>query len=103
MRWLLFLSRVAFISGICILTWLVLAMLRTENNELFSSTVITIGYVLGAVMLPLVNICYLVLRVAGKKQVLATVPRWLIIANMLFLFILLYYIFYLNDPYYHQK
>ena len=102
MRWLLFLSRLAFISGICILIWLVLAMVETENNELFSSTVITIGYVFGVILLPLVNICYLILMLAGKKAGLM-VPRWLIIANVIFLFVLLYYIFYLNDPYYHQK
>jgi hypothetical protein len=30
------------------------------------------------------------------------VPVWLVIANIIFLFVLLYYIFYLNDPYYHQ-
>ncbi|MEO6613248.1 MAG: hypothetical protein ABIT05_15290 [Chitinophagaceae bacterium] len=101
MRWLLFLSRLAFISGICIVTWLLLAMIKTENNEMFSSTVITIGYVMGAILLPLVNICYLVLRLAGKKAALSVVPRWLIIANIIFLFVLLYYIFYLNDPYYH--
>jgi hypothetical protein len=102
MRWLLFLSRLAFISGICILVWLLLAMLQTENNELFSSTIITIGYVMGAIFLPLVNLCYLVLKLAGKplKQ---WVPVWLIIANMIFLIVLLYYIFYLNDPYYHQQ
>jgi hypothetical protein len=103
MRWLLFLSRLAFISGICILIWLLLAMVKTENNELFSSTIITIGYVMGAILLPLVNICYLVLRLAGKKAALSFVPRWLIIANTVFLVVLLYYIFYLNDPYYHQQ
>lgn len=103
MRWLLFLSRLAFISGICILVWLVMAMVKTENSELFSSTVITIGYVMGAILLPVVNICYLVLRLAGKKQKLAIVPRWLIIANILFFILLIYYIFYLNDPYYHQQ
>jgi hypothetical protein len=97
------LSRLAFISGICIVTWLVLAMTKTENNELFSSTIITIGYVMGAVFLPSVNISYLVLKLAGKKQTLGTVPKWLIIANFLFLLLLIYYIFYLNDPYYHQE
>ncbi len=103
MRWLLFLSRLAFISGICIVIWLLLAMIKTENDEMFSSTIITIGYVMGAILLPLVNICYLVLRLSGKKAALSVVPRWLIIANIIFLIVLLYYIFYLNDPYYHQK
>lgn len=102
MRWLLFLSRLAFISGICILVWLILAMVETENSELFSSTVIIIGYALGAVILPLTNICYLVVVLRGKK-LRPTVPLWLIIANIFFLILLIYYIFYLNDPYYHQK
>ncbi len=102
MRWLLFLSRLAFISGICILVWLVLAMIRTENNEAFTSTIITIGYVMGAVLLPLTNLCYLVLTLAGKK-LRSMVPRWLIIANIFFLILFIYYIFYLNDPYYHPE
>lgn len=100
MRWLLFLSRLAFISGICILLWLVLAMVKKENNELFSSTIIIIGYVMGAVLLPVTNICYLVLVLAGKK-LRPALPRWLIVANVLFLVVLIYYIFYLNDPFYH--
>jgi hypothetical protein len=100
MRWLLFLSRLAFISGISILIWLIIAMINTENNELFSSTIIMIGVVLGSVFLPLVNICYLILRLMGKK-IVPIVPQWLIIANIFFLILLTYYIFYLNDPYYH--
>ena len=102
MRWLLFLSRLAFISGICIVIWLILAMVKIDNAEAFSSTVIIIGYAIGAVLLPITNISYLVLRIMGKK-ISPVVPRWLIIANIFFLILLLYYIFYLNDPYYHQK
>jgi hypothetical protein len=102
MRWLLFLSRLAFISGICILVWLILAMMKRESNEAFSSTVIIIGYVMGAILLPVTNICYLVLLLM-KKKITESVPRWLIISNIIFLFVLIYYIFYLNDPYYHQK
>jgi hypothetical protein len=101
MRWLLFLSRLAFISGICIVIWLLLAMFKKENNELFSSTIITIGYVMGAIILPVTNLCYLVVMLA-KKKITQSVPRWLIISNVIFLIILIYYIFYLNDPYYHQ-
>ena len=39
---------------------------------------------------------------AGAGLVLSA-PLWLIIANVFFLLALLYFIFYLNDPYYHQK
>lgn len=102
MRWLLFLSRLAFISGICILVWLILAMIKKEANEAFSSTVIIIGYVMGAVLLPVTNICYLVVTLAGKRKQMP-VPRWLVITNVFFLLLFIYYIFYLNDPYYHQQ
>ncbi|HMU46084.1 MAG TPA: hypothetical protein PKC72_06935 [Chitinophagaceae bacterium] len=101
MRWLLFLSRLAFISGICILIWLVLAMIKQENDEVFSSTIITIGYLIGGIILPITNISYLVLTLR-KKRIGTIVPRWLIISNIFFLLVLIYYIFYLNDPYYHQ-
>lgn len=102
MRWLLFLSRIAFISGICILVWLVLAMVKTEVDEAFSSTVIIIGYFIGGLVLPVTNLVYLVLTLFGKK-ISNTIPRWLIIANIFFLLVFIYYIFYLNDPYYHKK
>ncbi|MBK8952857.1 MAG: hypothetical protein IPM85_11805 [Chitinophagaceae bacterium] len=69
MRWLLFLSRIAFISGICILIWLVLAMVKTEIDEAFSSTVITIGYVIGGLVLPVTNIIYLVMSLMGRRSV----------------------------------
>lgn len=102
MRWLLFLSRIAFISGVCILVWLVLAMVKTEVDEAFSSTVIIIGYFIGGLVLPVTNLVYLVLTLLRKK-ISNTVPRWLIIANIFFLLVFIYYIFYLNDPYYHKK
>ncbi len=103
MRWLLFLSRLAFISGICVVIWLAIAMIKkSENQEPFSSTVIIIGVVMGGILIPGVNLCYLVLTIMRKKLV-PLIPRWLIIANIFFLFLYIFYIFYLNDPYYHQR
>jgi hypothetical protein len=72
------------------------------REEAITSTIITIGYVMGLVIVPVVNLCYLIVLFI-KKRIAAYVPLWLVIANILFLFILLFYIFYLNDPYYHQK
>ena len=102
MRWLLFLSRLAFISGICVIIWLVFAMTHFEPEELFIGTVLIIGFAMGGVLLPVTNIIYLVLRFSPKRESLKVVPRWLIIANILHLIILIYYIFYQSDPYYHQ-
>ncbi len=79
-----------------------MAMVKTEIDEAFSSTVIIIGYVMGGVLLPVTNLIYLVMSVLGKK-ISTVVPRWLIIANILFFLVFIYYIFYLNDPYYHKK
>ena len=57
---------------------------------------------MGLLIVPLTVICYGVLALI-KGKLRSYVPGWLIIANIVFLFILLYYIFYLNDPYYHQS
>jgi ABC-type microcin C transport system permease subunit YejB len=102
MHWLLFLSRLALICGICILIWLLLAMIKTDSFETFTSTIIIIGYFIGGILLPLTNLSYLVVFLIRKKLT-DWVPRWLVIANVAGLIILIYYIFYLNDPYYHQK
>lgn len=101
MRWLLFLSRLAFICGLCFLVSLALAMMNRENQELFSSTIIIIGYAMGMIVVPLTALCYLFVFFS-KRKLREIVPVWLILANLFFLLILLYYIFYLNDPYYHQ-
>lgn len=102
MRWLLFLSRLAFICGLCFIVTLGFAMSKRDNNEPFSQTIITIGYMMGLLIVPFTVLCYLLFAAIGKK-LRKIVPLWLVIANIAFLFILLFYIFYLNDPYYHQK
>lgn len=102
MRWLLFLSRVAFIFGIFILVEISRQISDWTQEEPISSSIITVGSVLGLVLIPVVNICYVVVFIA-KRKLVEFVPRWLVIANFLFLLLLLFYIFYLNDPYYHQQ
>jgi hypothetical protein len=57
---------------------------------------------MGLIILPVVNVSYLVVLFV-KRRISIYVPLWLAVANILFLFILIFYIFYLNDPYYHQK
>ena len=101
MRWLLFFSRLAFICGVCFLISLGMATLNRTNDEPISSTVLIIGYVMGLIVVPITDICYLIVILMGKKLT-KSVPLWLVLSNVLFLFILLFYILYLNDPYYHQ-
>ena len=47
MRWLLFLSRLAFICGICFLLSLSLRIWNWSGDEAISSTIIIIGFVIG--------------------------------------------------------
>jgi glucan phosphoethanolaminetransferase (alkaline phosphatase superfamily) len=102
MRWLLFLSRVAFIFGIFILIEISRQIRNWTAEEAISSSIITMAAVLGLVFIPAVNICYLVVLI-WKRKLAAFVPRWLIISNLVFLLLLLFYIFYLNDPYYNPQ
>ena len=93
MGWLLFLSRLAFICGLCFLASLVFLMRKEGNTEVVSSSIITIGFVMGLLIVPATLICYLIVLIR-KKQIL--VPLWLIIANIIFLVILLLYIIFIN-------
>ena len=102
MRWLLFLSRLAFICGFAfVLSFASLFFKQIENQELLQ-TLITIGYVIGSIVLPVFLLSYLVMAAAGKKPG-TVVPKWIVIANILFLLLLFTYIFYLNDPYYYKR
>jgi len=96
MRWLLFLSRLAFICGIFFLLSLSLLFYKWANDDSLVSTIIVIGYFMGVVIVPLTILCYL-LVIALRKKLKVIIPPWLIIANILFLFVFLFYIFYLND------
>ena len=68
------------------------------KDESLVSTIITIGFFMGMIIVPVTLLCYLVLWVARKKPA-TLVPRWLIIANIFVLVILLAYIFYINYLY----
>lgn len=95
MRWLLFLSRLAFICGIFFLLSLSLLIWDWIEDESLVSTIITIGFFMGMIIVPITLICYLFLWLFRKKPA-AIVPRWLIIANILILLLLLGYIYYNN-------
>ena len=102
MRWLLFLSRLAFICGVFFLLSVSLLMQEWISDENLKSTIITIGYFMGMIIIPIVNLSYVIVFLI-KRKIREFVPLWLISINFLFLLALLFFIFYLNDPYYHQK
>lgn len=102
MRWLLFLSRLSFITGLCFLVSVSQLLWDWIPEGSVMSTIITIGIFMGLLILPVTCIAYGLILII-RKEIRSIVPRWLIIANCLFLFLLLFTIFYWNDPYYHQK
>lgn len=95
-RWLLFLSRVAFICNFFFLLAFSLQLSHWIRNEDLTAMIIIIGYVLGFIVNPLVNLFYLLLFILRKKFWLF-IPSWLMTANVLFLAIQILYILYLND------
>lgn len=98
MRWLLFLSRLAFICGLFFLLTLSLLVKDWIKDESLVSTIITIGFFMGMIIVPVTLLCYLVLWIFGKKPG-AMVPQWLIVANILVMLILVSYIVYINYLY----
>lgn len=102
MRWLLFLSRVAFICGLFFLASVSLLINDWVKDPTLESTIITTGYTMGMIILPATNLCYLIVLIIRRKLKLY-VPLWLVLANLLLFLFLIFFIFYLNDPYYHQK
>jgi hypothetical protein len=95
-RWLLVLSRVAFICNICFLIAFSIQMTDWVRNEDITSMVALVGYVMGFILNPLLVVSYLLIFIISKKK-LKTVPSWLLTANILFLVIQILYILYLND------
>jgi hypothetical protein len=95
MRWLLFLSRLAFICGVSFLLSLSLLVKDWVKDESLVSTIITIGFFMGMILVPVTLLCYLLVWMAGKKPS-QIVPRWLIVANIFFMLVFVGYIIYNN-------
>lgn len=95
MRWLLFLSKLAFV---CNLAFLVSFLFRVTNwleYQDMKAYIIIIGWVLGIIFNPLVVLCYLLFFLFKRKS-LAVVPAWLMVVNTLFLFLQLVFLLVIN-------
>ena len=86
MRWLLFLSKLAFICNLAFLVSFFFSVTNWLNNHDIKAYIIIIGWVLSAVFNPVVVSIYLIIFWVKKKN-LAVVPVWLIVMNILFLFL----------------
>ena len=97
MRWLLFLSRLSFICGFFFLLSISLRIRNWTHDEEITSTIIIIGYFMGLIIVPVTNLCYLIVWIV-KRKLKSIVPWWLVVMNVLFLLALVYYIFFQHDP-----
>jgi hypothetical protein len=95
MRWLLKLSRIAFICNIFFLVAFFIQLSKWIKDEDLVSTIVILGYVMGFTLNPVVNLCYLVTSVFCKKKV-NDHSHVAHVANVLFLVIDAFYILYLN-------
>jgi hypothetical protein len=95
MRWLLFLSRLAFICGFFFILAFSLRIRDWTQDDGTTSFIVILGHVMGVILIPVVNLCYLVVLFV-KRKLTAFVPLWLVISNVFFLILLALYIIYSN-------
>lgn len=95
MRWLLFLSKLAFTCNLAFLVSFIFRATNWLSNQDIQSYIIIIGWVLSAVFNPVVVFIYLLIFWIKRKK-LAIVPVWLIVMNILFLFLQLVFLLLMN-------
>ena len=95
MRWLLFLSKLAFICNLIFVPAFILQIKDFIHNQNLSSYIIIIGFVLAFLFNPISNFCYLFFFFVNKKK-LSIVPGWLIVINILFLFLQVVFLLLMN-------
>ena len=95
MRWLLFLSKLAFICNLAFLVSFVFKATNWLSNHDIKAYIIIIGWVLSAIFNPVVVFIYLILFWV-KRKTLAVVPVWMIVMNILFLFLQLVFLLLMN-------
>jgi len=95
MRWLLFLSKLAFICNLLFIPAFILQIKNFIADTDLSSYIIIIGFVFAILFNPVTNLCYLVLFFINKKA-LSIVPGWLIVMNILFLFLQVIFLLIMN-------
>ena len=95
MRWLLFLSRVALVCNIFFGIAFTLRLWNWVGDPDLQSTIIIIGYVLAMLINPITVLTCLFVFVLNRKK-LAIVPAWLLVLNVVFLFLQMVFLLSLN-------
>jgi hypothetical protein len=98
---LFFFARITFITGLFFgVSWGLLSYEHSLNPDLVSM-ILTLGFGMGLVLFPSFVLTCLLYLLLGKLQDNPT-PRWLIIANFLWLLLFVIFILFLNGPNYYQ-
>jgi uncharacterized membrane protein len=98
---LFFFARLTFVCGLFFgASWALLFVEHGLNPDL-TSTILTLGFGLGAILLPLFSLTCLIQALRGKLRQ-HPLPRWLIVANFIWLLLFITFIIFLNGPGYHQ-
>lgn len=95
MRWLLFLSKLAFVCNLLFIPAFVLQVRNFIPNQDLASYIIIIGFVFAILFNPITNLCYLILFFINKKS-LTIIPAWLIVMNIIFLFLQVIFLLIMN-------
>jgi len=95
MRWLLFLSKLAFICNLAFLVSFIFRFTNWLTNHEIQQYIIIIGWVLSVIFNPLVVLCYLLFFLIKRKGLLI-VPAWLTVMNVFFLFLQLVFLLLMN-------
>ena len=95
MRWLLFLSKLAFICNLAFLISFVLRFTNWLSSHDIKAYIVIIGWVLSIIFNPAVNIIYLFIFWI-KRTSLTIVPVWLVVMNILFLFLQVIFLLLMN-------
>ena len=95
MRWLLFLSKLAFICNLLFIPAFILQIRNFIPNQDLASYIIIIGFVFAILFNPITNLAYLILFFINKKS-LAIIPSWLMVINLVFLFLQVIFLLLIN-------
>ena len=95
MRWLLFLSKLAFVCNLLFIPAFVLQMKNFLLDQVVASYIIIIGFVFAILFNPITNLCYVVAFFSNKK-ILSLIPGWLIVVNIIFLFLQVVFLLLMN-------
>lgn len=100
MRWVSFLSRVAFICNLAFGLSVLLQWKPFVSNPALLSTIVVTGYFLAPFIFNPVANLFCLAMLLRKKPLTSRVPNWLALANFGFLIIqIVFVLFFLHDPF----